>query len=1365
MPTRNFNSPSSPAFTANPSSPYYYPQTQGSGNTLLGSHQDSLCVLTNGDVVHFSAFDWIDAGSNLKNKSSRRFCLLLGYADGFQIWDITHPDNIHEIVSIRNTLKDVSFLKVLPSPRIPTGKVDQFEQYRPLVAIISNNSAEDGASTPKKLQIYSLAKHQVVKKLDFGEGPDYDISALDVSERGIVVALTALGESTHLFLISPLTLQPLHPKQVVLQDAAYPGVFDLGTRLLAYVTTSEAPNENTESKHGEHEAEGGTAYQDLAKGVAKEVFGGVKLLGGIAHQTFSSYWSGNSGGTASTSTSPPVQSGFNRSPNRHTRRASASADQQDRNSNHVHHRRRHDDNSPHKREAVGTIIVRDISLPTMPIVAHFKPHDHPITGCKFSPSGRLLLTVSRHGNVFHVHEVRPTAGPGSRHLYKLARGITHASVEDIVFNEDETWVAVTTSRGTTHLYAINPFGGSPDVGAHMYTGVINWTATAIEYPTPLNALCRIKQRHHVPEIILSEGYGLEGLDGPIASPPPPEKRRGSLHRQSSQDSLSSVGTGTSDQSQGYLSRLQQHHGITGGGKQRAMIAAYFLPSSTIFASDPGNVVLSPGEYSGHSDGPFGGPESGDLGRGDGPNSQVQANSSTLLINRSKAPPVSTAARLQSKASHLWQTLSPPAAAVVQHAAHGLASLPGLVVETSRRGPVATVRSRTMSWTGSHTTAPSAKHQSSTKGEAGTNGTYGHGAGAHTNGASTGGSDVPLAVQQQLASQGSLSEPERGPSFADIYVFNPLGILTLHRCWVSSVRSKKTFNGRVVETSDLVLAPEDVAEWTLNRSSDWAPVKRSLAPLTGQKTPQQNKPKKTASSGIAGSRWLAQAEISTYDSGMHSGWKGQYPLLNQTLAAHGASASTVTLTQPQHLLWKSPQFSFQTYVGSLESIQQEFKEGRLPEARTQNLRRGISLVAGKDGRPVGAASPSTRTVSKPWISGVATVQTDNAGDHEHGRIDSHDSEAEGLSENLSSAIASNLHRHSSSPINQSRMSPSVGSVSPSSFRAATLSFEDAHLISLGNASGSPKQAFSGSMSNQQPHYTQHTFLSTPPAEYTAKGRQGSLSGTSPGSVTLGGNGIPTMTAYANTPSSSISPLASSFGESMSLTNGNDISLGANGHGTTDVRVAAAAAQGRQTVPSRKAGSPSPFGESPKLAAMEKSAQPSGAGTSVPNVLNGSQQNGVNPMAQSTMMMFSPDGDNEVDMPGSASIYLGVAGQGPGQKQGHRLLQQGRQRNGGGSSVKGGGDAGSILPQGAVFALDDDFSGGRNGADGRGPEDEHNQKLVDVMSNGQYGQYDSVLGRGRSKNHLDHHQRYHQDYQEFLDQDDDEDYDFNDDGSLI
>lgn len=59
----------------------------------------------------------------------------------------------------------------------------------------SRANSKTGESTPtSKLQIYSLTAHQVIKTIDFGEGPDYELSTLDVNERGIVVVRNDIKE-------------------------------------------------------------------------------------------------------------------------------------------------------------------------------------------------------------------------------------------------------------------------------------------------------------------------------------------------------------------------------------------------------------------------------------------------------------------------------------------------------------------------------------------------------------------------------------------------------------------------------------------------------------------------------------------------------------------------------------------------------------------------------------------------------------------------------------------------------------------------------------------------------------------------------------------------------------------------------------------------------------------------------------------------------------------------------------------------------------------------------------------------------------------------------------------------------------------
>ncbi|KAG0267750.1 Breast carcinoma amplified sequence 3 [Actinomortierella ambigua] len=1243
LPARGFTTPSG---TGNHHSPSPVHPLQ----TSPGHPQENIGVLASGDVVLFSAFDWMETTSSVKGKPARRFCLLLGYMDGFQIWDITHPDNIHEIISIRQPQEgEVSFLKVLPAPKSAGGRIDQFEQYRPLVAYISA-TREDGVDElaggggARQLKIYSLRTHQVVKTFDYGDPSVHEITAVDANERCLVVGVTSGGSSTRLHVYSQLTLSPIHPKLSVLADASSPGIFMLGSRLLAYVTTQEAAVESGDGKKNGEDPDGSNGYQDIAKGVAKEVLGGVKLLGGFAHQTISSYWSNGSspGSTGHPSTSPPAPSTMTKTLQRQSRRSSSFIDHERTGQSSSTPRRKADDGA-HRREAVGTIIIRDVTLPNMPIVTHFKPHDHPISGIKFSPSGRLLLSVSRQGNVFHVHELRPSGTPVTRHLYKLARGITHANVEDIIFNEEETWVGVTTSRGTTHLYAINPFGGSPDVGAHMYTGVINWTAITIEYPTSLNAVCRIKQRHHIPDFII----GATGADD-VGS------RIGNTYigRQSTPDSQRSATLGYDQGRNGQPS-------ISGSGqstypsslelsaKYRSSIATHFLPSLTIFATDPNSIPMSPGteEDSTLQDGLLDGRDSSSAG------AQTSSAATSFVLNRSKAPPVSTAARLQSTASHLWQTLSPPAATIVQHAAHGLASIPSLVVEGSRRGAVSTARSRTLSWAGgSNANSNTSKLNHATKESQ--DGHQVHGIGIHSRQSHqrSQASRLDGEIPSYSSSAPQATESERGPAFQDIYVFNPLGMLTLHRCWITSTKSKRTYNGRVVETLELVLAPEDVAEWTLNRGSDWAPVKRSLMsssstpqrssltmpPLRSNKSPiRGSNAASGAAAAVTNSRWLAHAEITTYDNGIHSGWRGHYPLLSQS-SANGTSGGqsggahstqyaglTMMLIQPQHLLWKSPQFTFQTYVDSAAQAQHQLIEGQMPATRTLDFRRGITIVpGGKDGsNNRGSQYTDLDTLGRPFVSGIA-VAADGRGVKDHGRVESHEGDAEDLSENLSQAMKSYLQMHSSSPIQDhfhrhqhSKMSPTVSSISPSSSSArgaATLSFEDAYQINLlGNGSsvgGSPSpasffNASNGNYNRNSHHGTpQHTFMATPPADEVPP---------------LGSNRYHRGSFQASRPLSHVSVQPSSnhssppmIGDSMVLQGPNGSQLRSSARTTSEIGATMAS------------NAYDPFSPVPP-------SQPSAS--TVPMHI---QQE----VLMSESIMFSPDGDNEVDMPGSASVMF-------------------------------------------------------------------------------------------------------------------------------
>jgi breast carcinoma-amplified sequence 3 len=105
-----------------------------------------------------------------------------------------------------------------------------------------------------------------------------------------------------------------------------------------------------------------------------------------------------------------------------------------------------------------------------PIVAHFVAHAEAVTVMSFDPSGMLLLTADRRGHDFNVYRIQshPSGSvlAAAHHLYVCHRGDTSAKVQDITFSFDSRWVAVSSLRGTTHVFPITPYGGQPGYRTH-----------------------------------------------------------------------------------------------------------------------------------------------------------------------------------------------------------------------------------------------------------------------------------------------------------------------------------------------------------------------------------------------------------------------------------------------------------------------------------------------------------------------------------------------------------------------------------------------------------------------------------------------------------------------------------------------------------------------------------------------------------------------------------------------------------------------------------------------------------------------------------------------------------------------------------
>lgn len=140
-------------------------------------------------------------------------------------------------------------------------------------------------------------------------------------------------------------------------------------------------------------------------------------------------------------------------------------------------------------------------------------------------------------------------------------------------------------------------------------------------------------------------------------------------------------------------------------------------------------------------------------------------------------------------------------------------------------------------------------------------------------------------------------------YQDIYSIHPQGVLTLHRCWISSSVVRKREHARTVEKLDLSVKHEDVAEWPMARTAEWDQVKVPLLP---------EDEKATKTTATTKSRpWLAHAEIMTYNAA----------------------------EEPP--LWALSQFRFETYTENQATLAHKlWRTGEVPETETVNMRRDM-----------------------------------------------------------------------------------------------------------------------------------------------------------------------------------------------------------------------------------------------------------------------------------------------------------------------------------------------------------------------------------------------------------------------------------------
>ncbi|OWM81239.1 autophagy-related protein 18f [Punica granatum] len=404
------------------------------------------------DQVLWAGFDKL----KIEGGISRRV-LLLGYRSGFQVWDVEEVDNVRDLVSRHDG--PVSFMQMVPNPSSLKNGEDKYVDSRPLLVVCADSSGgtnnfQDGFTTqtngsipgvhndqgnitflPTIIRFYSLRSQTYVHVLKFRSV----IYSVRCSGR-----VVAISQAVQIHCLDAATLErtytiitnPIVPGYLSAGGSVGYGPLAVGPRWMAYsgIAISDSHSGRVIPKHFTSSASfsgfpsHGSLVAHYAKESSKQLAAGIVTLGDMGYKQLSRYCSEllpdnstlHSGDSGWKVVNCHVQDGDN----------------------------------------VGMVVVRDIV--SRSVVAQFRAHKSPISALCFDPSGTLLVTASIQGHNINVFKIMPgcfEAGKSYMHLYQLQRGLTNAVIRDISFSNDSRWIMISSSRGTSHLFYINPQGG------------------------------------------------------------------------------------------------------------------------------------------------------------------------------------------------------------------------------------------------------------------------------------------------------------------------------------------------------------------------------------------------------------------------------------------------------------------------------------------------------------------------------------------------------------------------------------------------------------------------------------------------------------------------------------------------------------------------------------------------------------------------------------------------------------------------------------------------------------------------------------------------------------------------------------------
>ncbi|KAG1692450.1 hypothetical protein DVH05_025415 [Phytophthora capsici] len=387
---------------------------------------------------------------------------------------------LYEIPATDSTLSPLGALFV--SERSCSQLSDEEDDF------VSATAAEEDAQ--EDITVVALDEQKLLHKL-----PPSPSLVLDVQTNATTAAV--LCETRELFLYDLATFQL---KQTII--TASPAMA-LGPRWLAYPGFAQGADTNQANKREPTTSDQGDSDSDFddvsidvlvnngiavesrdashssspsytAIDVAQNVASGLYYLSEVGRATIAPYLSSSPGQPSNGIHSQHIETSSS------GRRSSGRSRKSSLNGSTSKPQQTTDDTAAiESKKHIGWVVVQDLA--TKRVLANFPCHSTALVNLSLDFSGLLLATSSTKGQNLHVYRLSPplqsivnnsggaVTGHGLLHhqlLYKLQRGITHASIQDIAFSQDGKWINVTSAHGTSHLYALHPEGARISADTH-----------------------------------------------------------------------------------------------------------------------------------------------------------------------------------------------------------------------------------------------------------------------------------------------------------------------------------------------------------------------------------------------------------------------------------------------------------------------------------------------------------------------------------------------------------------------------------------------------------------------------------------------------------------------------------------------------------------------------------------------------------------------------------------------------------------------------------------------------------------------------------------------------------------------------------